>query len=117
MEFIFKNVENPNITKDIIYINKEMLYRLNNNKYDASKFIGGNFEHTKELKKFKESTISIIESLENPIKKQQEIIKKADIALRELIKYIDMLYDYVKREDLEKISVQLKELKEKINQY
>jgi hypothetical protein len=124
IEFILKNAENPNITKDIIYINQKMLYRLNKKNYISS-FVGGdneikknnNFNHRIELDKFKKSTISIIESLEDPIKKQQEIIKKAEIALKELIKYIDLLYAYVNKEDLEKISFQLKELKEKINEY
>jgi hypothetical protein len=125
MKFILKNAEDPNFSKDIIYINQEMLYRLNNKKRSSS-FIGrgkkeekdqNKFDHRKELQKFKESTISIIESLEDPIKQQQEIIKKADIALKELIKYIDILYEFVKKEDLETISNQLKELKEKINEY
>ncbi len=40
MEFILKNVENSNITKDIIYINQKMLYRLNNKKHKYD-FIGG----------------------------------------------------------------------------
>jgi hypothetical protein len=125
MEFILNNAENPNISKDIIYINQKMLYRLNNKK-NGSKFIKGGdgetdqnnkFEHRKELQKFKESTISIIGSLEDPIKQQQEIIKKAETAIKELIKYIDMLYEFVKKEDLEIISKQLEELKQKINEY
>lgn len=125
MKFILRNAEDPNFSRDIIYINQEMLYRLNNKKRSSSLTGRGkkeeqtqnNFNHKKELQKFKESTISIIDSLEDPIKQQQEIIKKADIALKELIKYIDMLYEFVKKEDLETINKQLKELKEKLNEY
>lgn len=125
MEFILNNAENPNVSKDIIYINQKMLYRLNNKKRDFKFIKGGNgetdqnnkFDHRKDLQKFKDDTIHIITTLEDPIKQQQEIIKKAEIAIKELIKYIDMLYEFVKKEDLAIISKQLGELKKKINEY
>lgn len=125
MEFILNNAENSNLTKDIIYINQNMLYRLNKKKYISRFNIGGQpeqqseqlSEHAKELKKFKDSTISIIKKLGEPVKEQQELLIKAEEALTQLIKYIDMLYDYSQRENLKTISQQLKELQEKIKQY
>jgi hypothetical protein len=130
MKFIFDNVENPIITTKIIYINKKMLYNLNKNKNNKNNnlFVGGQsdserdknikqkkYNFTDELDKFTKDTITIINAVNEPFKLQQETIKKSKMALDELIKYINMLYDYVKKEDLIVISKQLSELQKKLN--
>jgi hypothetical protein len=118
LEFIFKNAENPRITKEIIRINQKMLYKLNKKKHN---YKGGNKkediipEYKQEILKFKEDTIQIINSIEEPLRTQYDLLKKSQFALIQLIKYIDILYKTVKQEELETIRNQLTELKEKLD--
>jgi hypothetical protein len=121
MEYILSCAEQSNNLKEIIHINQNMLYKLKNKK--RTSYIGGNkdektneFQHRKDLAQFKDSSISIIKSLEKPIKEQQEMLAKSKIALDNLIKYLDMLHELTMKDDLEEINSQLTELKKKIEE-
>lgn len=121
MKYILNNAEKSINLNEIIHINQNMLYKLKNKKRT---FVGGNgteeeknsYQYRKDLAQFAESSKSIIQSLEKPIKEQQEMLAKSKIALDNLIKYIDILHDLTMKDDLETLNKQLLELKTKIEE-
>lgn len=121
MKFILDTVsnqgQNPDDLQKIIYINQQMLYRLNN----KNKLLNGGKEeepkHRKKLDQLHKSTLSIIESLDKQIREKFDMMKKMYSAIQEMIKYIDLLYQKTLNEDLVKLKDQMEDLSKKFENY
>lgn len=118
MEFILNNTEKLTNLKEIISINEKMLYNIYNKKRKHNKYGGAENNtpefYSKKIQEFKDSTISIMEKLGSNMDNQKSEMEKVNKALIELIKYINLLADIVKKKDLEKIKSQLSDLKKTI---
>jgi hypothetical protein len=82
IKFILENADNSCYSKDIIMINQNMLNKLKiQNNFQKNNIIGGNenntdYEYRNKINSFKKSTESIIESLHDPIKQQNDLLIK-----------------------------------------
>jgi hypothetical protein len=126
LEFIFQNSEKLSNLKDIIYINNKLLNNLYNKKYNNNYHIksGGSNgsetnekkinEYSKKIDEFKESTVSILNTLNSKLINVDEL-KNVDDAINKLIEYHNLLFQLFKDKDLEKIKNQLSELKQIIS--
>ena len=126
MKFILDTVSNQNQNPDdlqkIIYINQQMLYRLNN----KNKLLSGGKDkkpekkellHRKKLDQLHQSTLVIIDSLDKQISKKLDMMQKMYSALQEMIKYIDLLYQKTLDKDLDKLKKQMEDLSKKFENY
>lgn len=112
MKFILENSEKKENLKNIILLNKNLINKLKKNK-NYNETIGGEInigEYNSKIEKFKNNTIEILNGIESKLLNQEQLVA-INNALKELIKYHELLSEKFKDKDLIKIKSQLAELK------